>query len=806
MIKNYLKVTLRNITKHKAYSFINIAGLAIGMAASVLILLYVRDELSFDRYHENADRIYRVAMEGIIQGRHIRSATSPAPMASTFIEEYPEVVNATRLWDSYRVLIDYESKRFYEDRFFWADSTVFDVFTLPLIKGDPSTALMHPNTVVITEEMARKYFGDDDPVGKILQYDNRVDYEVTGILADIPSTSHFQFDFLASILTEPRAASPLWISSSFFTYILLQDGYEPSLLEAKLPNLVRKYVGPQVENALGITWDEAVASGLSMTYFLQPLTDIYLRSDVENDMAPMSDISYVFILTAISVFVLLIACFNFMNLATARSSNRAKEVGLRKVMGSDRGRLIRQFLGESVLLTLISLLLAILLIYLALPFFDQLSGKSLSLDRTSILLLIGIAVGVGLFAGYYPALVLSSFQPVTVLKGQTNTGAGGSWMRNTLVVIQFAISIMLLIGTGIVFRQLNFMRQYELGFAQEQVVVIPIESEDARQQFESIRSELIQHPAVQHVAASNVIPGRFNSNGMFRLEGSQTGEVHSMRVLRVSHEFLETLDIDTVTGRSFSRDFSTDGSTSLLLNNAAVRYLNRLPEEVVGKQIENMAAGPDGEDIPYTIIGVVKDFHFESLHRNIKPLAIRVDPSGFYYLSVRISPERIPETLAFLEEKWQAFESGHPYRYFFLDEDFDRLYEQEERLGRLYSYFAVLTIVIACLGLFGLASFITEQRTKEIGVRKVLGASVISVLVLISKEFTKLVAIAALLACPIAYLIMTRWLQNFAYQIEMPLGIFIQAGLAALVIAWLTVGFRSVKAAIADPIKSLRYE
>ena len=806
MFKNYLKVTLRNIGKHKAYSFINISGLAVGMAASMLILLFVQDELSFDRYHENADRVYRVAMEGIIQGRHIRSATTPAPMAATFIEEYPEVVNATRIWDSGRVLVGFENNRFYEDRFFWADSTVFDVFTFPLVQGDPGTALTQPNTVVITEAMARKYFGDANPMGKTLSYDNRVDYVVTGIVAEIPSTSHFLFDFLGSILTEPRASSPLWINNSFYTYLLLQEDFVATHLEGKFPSLVNKYIGPQVEQALGISFEEAVASGLSLEYFLQPLTDIYLRSDVENDVAPMSDISYVYILSAIAVFILLIACFNFMNLATARSANRAKEVGLRKVMGSDRSRLIWQFLGESVLLASVALLLAVILIISLLPAFGHVAGKTLSLSGPTIVSLIGIALGAGFFAGMYPAFVLSAFRPAAVLKGNTRTGAGSQKMRDALVVLQFAISITLLIGTGIVYNQLDFMHHYRLGFAQEQVVVLPIEMSEARQQYEAFRTELLQHHNVLHVAASNVVPGRFNWDGMFRLEGAPTGEVHNMSILRASHEYLETLDIKMAAGRVFSRDFATDAGDALILNETAVHNLGRHPEDILGKKIENMSAGPNGEDIPYTIIGVVEDFHFESLHRNIKPLTISIDPNAFYYVSIRIGPDRLPETLAFLQQQWLAFEPTHPYRYFFLDEDFSRLYEREARLGRIYGYFTVLAVVIACLGLFGLASFITEQRTKEIGVRKVLGASVVGIVVLLSMEFTKLVLIAAVVAFPIAYLVMARWLQDFAYHTEISWGIFLLAGLAALGIAWLTVGYQSVRSAVADPVKSLRYE
>ncbi|MFB3133176.1 MAG: ABC transporter permease [Rhodothermales bacterium] len=521
MLKNYLKIALRHLQKHKGYSFINIAGLTIGMAACVLIMLYVQDELSYDRYHENADQIYRVNLNGAIGGSFIHTATSSAPMGATLVQEYPEVLNAVRFLDTRRPLIAYEDHQFYEDNVLLADSTVFDLFTFPLVEGDPKTALAEPNTLVLTEAMAKKYFGDDDPVGQTLRLNDETDYTVTGVLKSLPATSHFPIDFLLSMASLSRSVSDNWVSNSFYTYILLPDGANPADVEAKFPALIKKYVAPQIEQALGQSYEEALAAGLEWAYELQPLTRIYLHSDgLEGDLAPMSDAGAVYILSAIAVLILLIACINFMNLATARSANRAREVGLRKVMGSLRKQLVGQFLGESVLLALIGGLLAFVAIQVVLPFFNDLAGKTLSLAGGARLEVLGglmvIALASGLLAGIYPALVLSSFQPVAVLKGVLGAGAKSSKMRSVLVVLQFAASIVLLVGTGVVFTQLDFMLHKNLGFTQEQVVVLPIETDAGRQGFEAFRNELLAQPNVVQVAAAQDLPGRMGSSAINR--------------------------------------------------------------------------------------------------------------------------------------------------------------------------------------------------------------------------------------------------------------------------------------------------
>lgn len=808
MFQNYVKVALRNLRKHTAYSLINITGLGIGMAACVLILLYVSDELRYDRFHEHADQIYRAGVHGVISGNEFRSSTTAAPMAATLVEEFPEVVAAARLWGNGRMLVTYGDEQFYEDDFLWADSTVFDVFTLPFVQGDPQTALTQPNSVVLSASAAHKYFGNANPIGQTLRFDGDEDFRVTGVMEDMPAQSHFRADFLGSAVSHTRVENTVWVSNSFFTYIRVHPTATGADVEAKFPALIRKYVVPQIEDAVGQNYDDMVAAGLRYDLFLQHLPDIYLRSgDVDNGLGTTSDISYVYILGAIALVILLIACINFMNLSTARSSNRAKEVGLRKVLGSARGQLIKQFLGESVLLSVLGLFVAVLLIHAALPVFNGFSGKALALGLNAqpwvYGALVGIALLAGLLAGIYPAFVLSAFQPAAVLKGNLSSGARSSWMRSSLVVAQFGISMVLLIGTGVVFNQLNYMQNQRLGFTGDQLVAVPLETDDARDSYEAIRATLLQNPNIVSVANSNVLPGRFYSDTAFRPEGRD--DVHIFYQGRVSHDFTETLEMEIVAGRTFSRDFTTDADGAFLINETAARQLGWTPEEAIGKQIDMVAANDDNSDLTKTIVGVIKDFHMDSLHDPILGVVFQLDNDA-YYLSARLRSENMMETLASIEALVQPYQPEHPHHYFFMDEDFGRQYQQEERLSHIFSGFTGLAIFIACLGLFGLASFITQQRTKEIGVRKVLGASAFGIVVLLSKEFTKLVLVASLIAFPLAYFMMDRWLQDFAYSAGISPVTFILAAVAALLIAWLTVSYQSLKAAIADPVKALRYE
>ena len=807
MIKNYLKIAARTIWRHKAYSSINIVGLTMGIAASVLILLFVQNERSFDKHHENAENVYRIGLDAAVAGQTIKTTNTSAPMARTLIAEFPEVVNATRINDISRVLISVEERRFYEERFFFADSTVFEIFTIPFVEGDPATALTQPNTVVLTEEMARKYFGEADPIGQTIRYDNRVDYEVTGIIRPVEANTHLRVDFLASFVTLPRADEEIWLNNSFYTYVLLQDGADPEALLAKTPDLIAKYVAPQVEQAIGQTYEKATEAGLRWGYFLEKLPDIYLHSDADGQIGPIGDIQYVYILLAIAAFILLIACINFMNLSTARSANRAKEVGVRKVMGSERSQLVRQFLGESVFTAMVALVLAVGVVILVLPAFQNLTGVVLSLNVGVVAGMVGIAVAAGLVAGVYPAFVLSAFSPAKVLKGTFRRGASRSWMRSGLVVSQFAISIMLLVGTFIVFEQLQFIRDKDLGFEKDHVVVLPIETREAAESFESFRATLLQNPNIVNAAAAGVVPGpgHIHNTTAFRKEGARDEEIFIAAAAEVTWEYVETLGLEMIAGRDFDRAFTTDVE-GFIVNEAAVREMGWDLEEAVGKTVTRVQGNDDDSDRVGSIIGVFKDAHFNSLHETVRPMILGGRPRNIRYLPVRIQAGQVRETMAYLEEQWTAFEPAHLFNYFFLDEDYGLFYEQEERLGDIYGYFTLLAIFIACLGLFGLASFVTQQRTKEIGVRKVLGASVPGIVVLLTKEFTYLVIVAAVLAFPAAYYFMTQWLQNFAYATSIGFDVFVVSGVAALLIAWLTVGYQAVKAAVANPVTALRYE
>ena len=806
MLKNYVKIALRNLLKSKGYTFINVAGLAVGLACCLLILLFVRDELSYDRHHEKADQIYRITLEALLGEQEINGPIAPAPMAQALVNDYPEVVQATRLFTfSGETFVRYEDKRFVEERFFFGDSTVFEVFTFPLLRGDPETALVEPNTVVLTESTARKYFGAEDPMGQTIRIDEENDYEVTGVMADVPENSHFHFDFLGSLGTLDRSRSPVWVSNNFRTYFILAEGQSAEALEAKFPAMVEKYAGPQVEEILGITIEQFFASGGRFEFHLQALTDIHLHSQLNYEIEPNGDITYVYAFSIIAFLILLIACINFMNLATARSAGRAKEVGVRKVLGSNRRQLTLQFLMESMLLSVIALGVALVLAVVLLPVFNTLSGKALQInygDGAVLAGLVGLAVLVGLLAGSYPAFFLASFRIVNVLKGKGQAGLKSSRLRSGLVVFQFVISIALMIGTAMVYRQVDYVQNKHLGFEKEHVIVL--ERFDALgPQQEAFKEQIRQHPNVVAVAGANTLPGRTFGDTSFFPEGSPPDQLRNIRLLFSDFDLFETLNLELVDGRFFSHDFSTD-STAIILNEAAVKEFGLTVSEAVGKRL--VSPGFSDEEEQYIpIIGVMKDFHFQSLHDAIRPLGMFIG-RNLSYLAVRIRPDDIPGTLAWLETEWQAFAPEQPFTYSFLDSDVDALYQEDQRQGSLFGTFALLAIVIACLGLFGLAAFTAEQRTKEIGVRKVLGASVPGIIVLLSKEFTKLVVVAFVVAAPVAYLVIDRWLQGFAFRVDISWWIFLMAGLAALVIAWLTVSYQSIRAALTNPVEALRYE
>ncbi|MGH7493576.1 MAG: ABC transporter permease [bacterium] len=798
MLKNYLKIALRNLRKHKGYTFINVIGLAIGMVCCLLILLYVQYELSYDRYNEKVGQIYRLCerfvplQEG---GSDFVEVATPAAWRAALLADFPEILHLVRIYPAPgQRLISYKDKRFYESQVAWADASLFEVFTLPLVSGDPKTALVEPDAVVISDATARRYFGDEDAQGKTLAIEG-TDYRVTGVMRDMPANSHFQFDMFASISSLGALdAREHWIYHVFYTCLLLPSGYNPDDLEKKLPGFIEKHLGPEL----------TTQQGSDLRPFLQPLADAHLRSVHFNaDIAPQGDIRYIYIFSTIALFILFIACINFMNLATARAANRAKEVGLRKVLGAQRTQLIRQFLGESVLLSFAALLTAVVLIELLLPLFNRLSGLPLdTVYQRNIpvaLGLFGLTLLVGIAAGSYPALFLSGFQPVRMMKGVSSDGAKGEFLRKGLVVFQFVISIVLIIGTSLVYRQLGYIQNKKLGFDKEQVVVIPMQGNTLRERYNVFRNQILREPDVIAVGAASNLPGRTVPGNMVLPEGHKP---RSMRMLFVDHDFPKMLGMEVVAGRNFSKNFPSDEHSAFLLNETAVKEFGW--DDPIGKQFAWIL--PDSVVKSGTVIGVLKDFHIKPLHERIEPLVLFIRPGRLNYIYARVAPVDVPATLAIIEKHWQAVYPEYPFEYTFLDDDVNRLYQSEQQLAQIFGYFAGLAILIAGLGLFGLAAFTAEQRTREIGVRKVLGASVPGIVALLSKDFLKLALIAFAVASPIAYFAMNRWLQDFAYRIQIGIETFLLAGVLALMIAWLTVSYQSIKAALANPVEALRHE
>ena len=809
MLKNYFKIALRNLKKHKAYSLINVAGLAIGLACFTLIILFVQDELSYDRYHPHADRLYRIAIEIEASEGATRNAQSPPVWTTALLESYPEVEKAVRFKPPRQTwMVRYADRQFSEKTWVFADSSVFDVFGVTLRRGTPETALTAPYTVVISEAMAEKYFQGEDPIGKTITLDNQYDFAVTGVFEDVPSNTHFHFDFLASFVSmdNPQTLYLLNVLAFQFpfsyNYVRLAEGATQEAFEAKMPGFIEANVPPRF-----------LQGGRTMRAFLQPITDIHLHSALENEIEASGDASVVYIFLAVALFILLIACVNFMNLATARSASRAKEVGMRKVVGAQRGHLIGQFLGESALLALVALVIAMGLVLLMLPAFGTLTGKTITpgtvLAPLFVLALIGVALAVGLLAGSYPAFFLSAFRPAAVLKGELRAGTGpGTWLRKILIIGQFGISLFLIISTGIVYNQMQYAREKKLGFDKEHVVVVQMTDPNASRHYQSYKDAALQHPNVLQVSAGFSTPGGLIGQATMRPFEDSEEQTWQVLTYFTDFDFVETMGMEIAAGRDFSTAFSTDSTNAFLINETAARAFGwHDPNNAVGEDI--VFAGNNAQ--PIRVIGVVQDFHSQSVREKIAPTVIGFGGQGqpqWFFAFVRIKPGDIPDTIAALEQTFEQVIPGYAFLYSFLDEDFEKLYKSEAVLGSLLSYLAMLAIFIACLGLFGLASFTAEQRTKEIGVRKTLGASVGSIIVLLSKEFTTLVVIAFVIGAPLALWAANQWLGGFAYRMDLLQSwwIFLSAGTAALVIAWLTVGYQSIRAALTNPVEALRYE
>jgi len=807
MFKNYVKIALRNFLKHKGFSFISIFGLAIGVACCLLIVLFVLDEISYDQHHKKADQIYRVGIRGFVNNTLFHGVVTCSPMAQTLVNEFPEVTAATRLRNFGFPVFRYEDKVFSEEKVFWVDQSFFDVFTISFIKGDPKTALAQPNTIVLTRSMALKYFGDEDPIGKSLNADKQRDYLVTGVVEDVPHNSHFHYDFLASLVTYDDSRSPIWVSNNYYTYFVLQEGASPEALEAKLAELVKKYVGPQIQAAVGITLEQFFASGGEWGYFIQPLTGIHLHSHLDFELEPNGDIAYVYIFSIIALGILLIACINFVNLATARGANRAREVGIRKTVGSNRGQLIQQFLSETTIMSFFAVLLALLAVQFLLPFFNNITGKELAVPYLqnvfTIPFLLGLVLFIGMLAGTYPAFFLASFDPVVVLKTEMSGRSKKSNMRNVLVVFQFTVSIVLIVGTVIVSQQLRYIQNRNLGFNKEQVVVVK-KTDDIGNQVPAFRQELLKSPNVINATNTNNLIGNEFGNSAYKLAGATGEETHLLWTYVTDPYFVETYQVKMATGRYYEEGRQTD-QQSAVINEAAVKDLGLT--DPLGKQIVAIAPTPD-QSLTFTIIGVMKNFHFKSLHYKIAPLIVHLfGPEGRgRYVSVRVRSENIRETIAFLENTWRKFASNQAFEYEFFDDHFAKIYQAEERTGQIFFSFSLLAIIIASLGLFGLATFVAEQRTKEIGIRKVLGATETGIVFLLSKQFTKWVVLSNLFAWPVAYYFMQKWLQRFAYQASISVWSFLLAFIVVLFLALLTVSYQTVKAAKSNPVELLRYE
>ncbi len=808
MFKSQFTIAIRTLWRNRGFSALNIAGLAVGTATCLVIMLFVGNELSFDRFNKKADRMVTVYFQGNIQGERMNEASVMPPVAQTLKADYPEVEEATRLRDGGQPRLQYGDKSFRNDPFAFVDSNFFEVFTLPLLQGDAHTALQSPNSVVVSKAVAAKYFGEEDPMGKLitLKDGSNTAYKVTGLIAGVPRNASFHFDLFASMAGVAEAKEPTWMSSNFFTYLVLRKGTDAKKLEARLPQMVQRYMGPQMARAMGVTLTDFRKQGNDLSFHLEPITKIHLDPDFPNVLGKPGDIKNVYIFGSIAICMLLIACINFMNLSTAGAAKRAREVGVRKVLGSLKTDLVKQFLLESMLLSAIALAAGLLLIQPALPAFNRLSGLELDLHLSdhplySAGLLLLFVVVTGFLAGGYPAFYLSSFNPASVLKGTFSAGKKGIGLRSGLVVFQFFVSIVLIVSTTVVFKQLSYLRQTDVGYNKEQVMIIPDAWMLGRNQ-EGFYQQLRTSPLVAGVSRSGYLPaGRSNNNNFFVAPDQAPDRMVKALRYDVDENYISVLGLRMASGRNFSPQFPTD-SGAVILNETAARVLG-WGNQAAGHTIYN--SDNRGQRHSHPVIGVVKDFNFRSLHERISPLVMALAPDQSTLIA-KLKTKDIAALTAALSKSWTAAGAEDAFSYSFLDERFNNTYQTEQKTGAILGLFAGLTIFVACLGLFGLAMFTAQQRTKEIGIRKVLGADVPGILSLLSKDFLKMVLLAFVIASPVAWLIMTKWLQEFAYHTRISWWVFVVAATAAMLIAVVAVSYQSLKAALANPVRSLRTE
>ncbi len=799
MLKNYFKIAFRNIFKNKVYSFINIFGLAIGLAGFILISILIKNELSYDSFNKNADRIYRVVE---IQNQEnigkLKIAVTMGPLAPALKEYFPDVEYSARIVPSPPLFCKSGDKGFYEENISFADPSIFNILTIPFIEGNPETALASPFSIVLTQSIANKYFGEQDPLGKTIRINSifgAADYKVTGLIKDYPENSHIYFNMLGSYSTMEHYVSWLkkWDTNTLATYVLLRKGTSATKIDKQFPAFINHFIPP----------DTKTGEKSDLQMYLQSLKDIHLySSDIvyQTYNHNQGSISTVYIFSAIALFILLIACINFMNLATARSAKRIKEIGMRKVLGSTRKSLVYQFIGEAILISLIALLISLLIAELTMPYFKNIfGGKIIFSYEDSIVFmmqLVGITLAVGIISGSYPALFLSKFEPAESLKGTMSGKLKGSLLRKVLVVLQFSIAISLIICTGVVSNQMSYIKNKNLGFNKEHVLYLPIRSKDTRDKINLLKSELSKNTNIVNVSASSGLFGASGSEGTETVAGTNNQLRMMMRRSFVGFDYIKTMQMKIVEGRDFSLDHPMDSTSSVIINETAAKKFGW--KNPLGKQFE-------GNPVK-TVIGVVKDFNFFSLHSKIGPLIMSIQPDEFNYLVMRIKPDDISATVNYVEKTWKEIVPGRPFDYSFLDQHFDDIYKSDQRTGDMFGFFSFLAIFIACLGLFGLAAYTAEQRTKEIGVRKVLGSSVSGIVLLLSKDFLKLVLIAGIIAVPVSYYAMNSWLQDFAYHAGIEPWTFIAAAILAFLIAFITISFQAIKAATANPVKSIRYE
>jgi len=800
MLRNYLKIAFRNLLKHKSFSFINIAGVAIGLACFLLLAIYVKDELSYDRYNANAERIYRMSRTFLSKDgtASLRLGHVAPPFGPLVKQDFPEVEQVVRLLET-GALVRYGDNVFNEENMFAAESNLFKVFDFKVLSGNPDKALENPFSIMFSRPMAEKYFGKENPVGKTVKLDNQLDYTVTGVFEPLPPQAHFHPTFLVSFstLNDSRVygAESLrtnWGNNAFSTFLLLPKNYDPQKLVKAFPAFQNRHVDPKAS-----TWS---------VLDLMKLTDIHLYSHLDSEIEANGDIQYVYLFSAIAIFILIIACINYMNLATAKSATRAKEVGMRKVIGAVRSQLINQFLSESILLVIISVIIAVVLVILCLPALNNFTQKQLAfdalLDPVFLTILVSITLFTGIIAGSYPAFFMTSFQPISVLKGTIASALKNGKLRQTLVIVQFSIAVVLIISTAVVYNQMRYIKNYKLGYSKDQVVLLRM-ADDSVTNFEGIKQRLKTNSNITEVGRSSRIPsGRLlDSWEAYVMKGDSMAPADiNIKSLSVDEDFIPAYQIDMAAGRNFSKEFSTDKTSGFVLNETAVRLLGwKNPADAVGNRFGY-------GNVRGQIIGVTKDYHFESLHQKVAPIAMFHQPGRLNWVSVHVSGGNLKEALSHMESVWKQQFPETPYTYEFLDQRFGKLYAREQTQQMLFGIFAGIAIFISCLGLLGLSMFMAELRTKEIGVRKVLGASVGSIVALLSQDFLKLVMIAILLASPIAWYAMHNWLQDFAYHTEINWWVFALAGFISIGIALITVSFQSIKAALMNPVKSLKSE